>query len=662
MFMQGYLFLYSLAITPTLAWTQPRFGSVPGNNFGLPQNASYDYVVVGGGTAGLTIAYRLAEDGKNSVAVIEAGGFYEQDNGNTSVVPAYCPRYGATTIESAAQYSLVDWGFVTEAQRGLGGRRLHYGRGKTLGGSSATNAMIYNRGTYGSQQRWAKLVGDDAWTFDNLLPYFSRGITYSPGDPQLRAANASVPPPANPLAFNGSGPLHVSNPNFAQIFASYVDGAMAEAGIPTQQDFSSGHLLGRQYAPLTISYPEEERSSSQASYLRAALQSGWENLVIYPNTLARRIVFNESRAATGVEVEASSYQNTNTYVLNATKEVILSAGAFQSPQLLMVSGIGPREQLEKHDIPVLANRPGVGAGMQDHLDFSPIYEINVENGVGAIADPSANVPLIEEYRVNRTGPLTNAGVDYIGWEKLPQPYRSNLSASAAADLAKFPADWPEVSYLQYCPSFHAAQRTDQGILQQIEYEVTAASLSGTDPSKRFGTILAIPVTPLSRGYVKITSNSTRDLPLVNPNQLSHPTDRELAVQAFKRARSFFHTDAMKPILIGDEYMPGANVTSDDAILAYIMKTAYQNWHASCTCRMGKAEDPMAVVDSHARVLGVRGLRVVDAAAFAVLPPGHPQSTVSPMWIAEQCSKQMMGQERLFVEEDLGRRRIEVPTP
>lgn len=305
--------------------------------------------------------------------------------------------------------------------------------------------MIYNRGTYGSQRLWADLVGDDAWTFENLLPYFARGITYSPGNAQLRAANASVPPPANPLAFNGSGPLHVSHPNFAQIFSSYVNGAMAEAGIPTQQDFASGHLLGRQYAPLTISYPQEERSSSQTSFLRAALQSNRSKLVIYPNTLARRIIFNDSKTATGVEVEASSYQNTNTYVLNATKEVILSAGAFQSPQLLMVSGVGPKEQLQAHNITLLADRPGVGADMQDHLDFSPIYEINIENGVGAIDDPTANGPLIAEYAVNRTGPLTNAGVDYIGWEKLPQPYRSNLSASALADLAQFPADWPEVS-------------------------------------------------------------------------------------------------------------------------------------------------------------------------------------------------------------------------
>ena len=219
---------------------------------------------------------------------------------------------------------------------------------------------------------------------------------------------------------------------------------MAESGIPTQVDFASGHLLGRQYAPLTISHPEEERSSSQTSYLRAALHSGRTNLVVYPHTLARRVLFNEDKTAIGVEVETSSYGNSHMYVLNATKEVIVSAGAFQSPQLLMVSGIGPKDQLQKHNITVLADRPGVGADMQNHLDFAPIFEINIEDGVGAIADPTANVPLIEEYRVNRTGPFTNAGVDYIGWEKLPQPYRSNLSASALADLAKFPADWPEV--------------------------------------------------------------------------------------------------------------------------------------------------------------------------------------------------------------------------
>jgi len=233
--------------------------------------------------------------------------------------------------------------------------------------------MIYSRGTIGSYQAWADQVGDQSWTFENLLPYFSRGIHYSPPNMELRAANASVPPPANPRAYNTmGGPLQVSHPNFAQIFASYASGAMQESDIPEQQDFSSGSLLGRQYAPLTISYPEEERSSSQSSYLLAALRSGRRNLKVYPNTLAKRVLFSENKTAIGVELEAASYGNKNKFVLTARKEVVLSAGAFQSPQLLMVSGIGPREQLEAHNITVLADRPGVGSNMQDHLDFAPV--------------------------------------------------------------------------------------------------------------------------------------------------------------------------------------------------------------------------------------------------------------------------------------------------
>jgi choline dehydrogenase len=162
---------------------------------------------------------------------------------------------------------------------------------------------------------------------------------------------------------------------------------------------------------------------------------------------------------------------------------------------------------------------------------------------------------------------------------------------------------------------------------KLRYEITAAALvASTDPSKRYGTIVTVPVSPLSRGWVNITSNSTRDLPLVNPNHLSHPTDREVAVQAFKRARSFFETQAMKPFVI-KEVTPGSNVTSDKDILDFIMSNSYQNWHASCTCRMGRVNDSMAVVDSRARVIGVHGLRVVDASSFALLPPGHPQSTV-----------------------------------
>ena len=289
--------------------------------------------------------------------------------------------------------------------------------------------MIYNRGTIGSYSTWADLVDDDSWSFEHLLPFFARGITYSLADAELRAANASVPPPANLLAFNGTGPLQVSHPNFAQVLANYVDAAMQESGIPEQQDFASGSLLGRQYAPATISCSDEARSSSQ-SYLDRALQSGGGNLRVYSNTLAKRLLFDGNLTATGVELEASSHRNGKTFHLNAWRETIVSAGAFHSPQLLMVSGIGPREQLESHDIAVLADRPGVGANMTDHLDFAPVWETVVVEDVGAVADPAVNGPLIEKYRTNRAGPFTSPGVDFIGWEKIPEPFRSNLSLGA----------------------------------------------------------------------------------------------------------------------------------------------------------------------------------------------------------------------------------------
>jgi choline dehydrogenase len=309
--------------------------------------------------------------------------------------------------------------------------------------SAALNGMLYNRGTIGSSKVWADLVDDDSWSFENILPFFARGITYSPANTETRPANASVPPPANPLAFNGSGPLQVSHPNYAQVFDSYFDAAMEESGIPTQQDFSSGSLLGRQYAPVTISYPEEERSTSEA-YLDRALQSGRDNLKIYPNTLARRVLFNGNLTATGVELETSLYGNSKPFHLNASKETILSAGAFQSPQLLMVSGIGPREQLGLHGIDVLAARPGVGAGMIDHLDLASMWEITIPDGGVTSEHPYGTDSVVAEYRVNRTGPLTSAPVVFLGWENLAEPYRGNLSVGARADLAKFPDDWPEL--------------------------------------------------------------------------------------------------------------------------------------------------------------------------------------------------------------------------
>lgn len=473
--------------------------------------------------------------------------------------------------------------------------------------------MIYNRGTTGSYQVWADMVDDQSWTLENILPIFAKGINLTMVNPNntVRAANAShIPAPMNPNAYNQSGgPVHISYPNFAVPYGSWVELAMQQLGFPYQQDFISGNLLGYQYAPVTVRPDGQIRESSQTAFLDTAMQQGLTNLKVYTHTLAKQILFSSNKTATGVKVVSG---NGNPYVLSARSEVIVSAGAFQSPQLLMVSGIGPREQLEKFNITVLADRPGVGQNMEDHLDFGPSYNINLQ---GLTLEPSPqNNAAVQSYLTNRTGFLTSPGVDFIGWEKLPAANRVNFTNTTIAELARFPADWPEV-----------------------EYEITEAPLSAAN--RVFGTIIAVPVAPTSRGTVTIVSNDTSDLPIVDPRWLTTETDIQVAIEAFKRARAMTQTSSIQPVLLGEEIAPGRNVTTDDEIYEWIKNNSYMNWHASCTCRMGNDTDSMAVVDSKARVFGVHNLRVVDASSFALLPPGHPESTVYLM--AEKISDDIL---------------------
>lgn len=230
-----------------------------------------------------------------------------------------------------------------------------------LGGSSSENAMIYNRGTIGSFQQWADAVGDDDWNWERVLPYYAKSVNYTYPDSTVRAANAShVPPPRNPDAYaTSNNPLQISYPTFAVPFGSWTKLAFDQLGVPEQEDFSSGYLLGTQYAPVTVDPKTQTRSSSESSFLQAYLHSGRSNMKVYTHSLARKILFDEHKRATAVEVTTHE----STYRLSARHEILLSAGAFQSPQLLMVSGVGPRNELEKHDIPVLVERPGVGQNM-----------------------------------------------------------------------------------------------------------------------------------------------------------------------------------------------------------------------------------------------------------------------------------------------------------
>jgi len=376
---------------------------------------------------------------------------------------------------------------------------------------------------------------------------------------------------------------------------------MNAIGIATVQDFNSGSLLGTQYCSSTIRASEQKRDSSETSFLREAAFR--PNLKVFTLTRAHKIIFNEDKQATGVDIGLG--------VLTARKEVILSAGAFHSPQLLMLSGIGPKETLDRYKIPVLADRSGVGQNMQDHVMFGITYRYNVETLTRLANDPIYTaLKFTVDYTLFRRGVFTSPVADFIAWEKAP---RNLITPEAAAVLDRYPASWPEIEYF-----------STPGLVGDFSNVL----LSQPKDGYQYASILGALVAPLSRGTVTIKSNSIFDLPVINPNWLTDPTDVSVAIAAFKRMRAAFATDAMRAGQSDqNEYAPGAQVQTDAQIIDTIRNNSMTVWHASCTCKMGRTDDAMAVVDTRARVFGVKGLRVVDASSMALLPAGHPQSTI-----------------------------------
>jgi choline dehydrogenase len=398
------------------------------------------------------------------------------------------------------------------------------------------------------------MVGDQSYTFEALLPYFKKGVQFTPANAALRPENASVPAVSTDAYSSSGGPLQVSYNNYAIPFDSWMKKAFNEVGLHEIQDFVSGQLIGHQYTSQEIDPLDETWSSSETSYLHEALTSSNNNFQVYPNTLAKRIIFSSNNTATGVQVETAG----KTYAIAANREVILSAGAFQSPQLLMVSGVGPASTLENLSIPVIVDRPGVGQNMWNHVESGPVYPVDVGN-VAKYTVPAFLPAATEEYLVNKTGVLTGAGFDFIGWTKLPDAYRYALGAQALADLAQFPPDWPEIEYV-------------------------VAECPGPIVGGNYALIYTVLVAPLSRGNVTIQSNDTADHPIINPNWLASETDQKLNIEAFKTARALFNTTAVRSIITGPEVSPGESVQTDEEILAFIQNQAATLYHASCTCK------------------------------------------------------------------------------
>lgn len=277
----------------------------------------------------------------------------------------------------------------------------------------------------------------------------------------------------------------------------------------------------------------------------------------------------------------------------------------------MLSGIGPAKHLAEHGITVLADRPGVGQNMTDHALFGPTYEMTFDTLNRVLGDPVALAKAVAEYALTQTGPLTTNVAEFLAWERMPSS--ANLSQSTWDQLLRFPEDWPHIEY------FPAAAHIGT---------FNVPWLDQPKDGKMYASIIAALAAPLSRGDVSLASASPARSPLVNPNWLTHPGDVEVAIAMYKRIREIFNTDAVRSIRASDaEYWPGDDVRTDEQILGNIRTSVMAVMHASCTARMGRVDDPTAVTDNLARVIGVQGLRVVDASSLALLPPGHPQALI-----------------------------------
>ena len=550
-------------------------------------------------------------DPSTSVAVIEAGGFYEQDNGNYSVLPGLLPSIPfLATTEVFPQNPLMDWGLVSVPQTGAMNRRIHYAQGKTLSGSSGINGMTYLRGTTGAYDRWADLVGDQSYTFKSLLPYFEKSCKFSPpNNAKRQTPNATVR--YDPSVFSSTGgPLRVSYSNWVDVAMTWFQRAFTSIGLPiSDTGFNSGSLTGNAaWIPSTIDPTLGERSSSQTSFLEEAIQN--TNIIVYTQAQASKILFKD-KTVNGVSVTTQGVD----YTISANREVILSAGAFHSPQLLMISGrhfsrigdqsrelnipslgIGPRATLEQYKIPVLSDLPGVGQNLWDRPAFSVGAEVNLPVQAQLISQPAALSELLD----SASGPLSSLNA-LVAHEKIPQSLRANFTGAATTALAHFPSDWPDVEY------------------------VTETGLSPT--GRALGVIQAVLAAPVSRGNVTIAGADISTPPVFNMAWLSDTAnaDAQVAVAAFKRIRQAWRSIANTTL--GPEIVPGPTVQSDADILAYIRNVSVPFYHAGATCAMGRKSDANAVVDSQARVFGVQGLRVVDMSAAPFMPPGHPMATV-----------------------------------
>ena len=528
----------------------------------ISDEGEYDYIIVGAGSAGCLLANRLSADADKRVLLLEAGG---RDNWIWFHIPVgYLFAIGNPRS---------DWCFKTEAEEGLNGRSLSYPRGKVIGGSSAINAMVYMRGQSADYDHWHQL-GLTGWGWDDVLPYFKKHENHFLGESELHGAG---------------GELRIEEPRVQWDLLEAFRAAAEQADIKSVPDFNTGDNEG--CCAFHVNQKRGRRWSAATAFLKPVLGRG--NLRLVTGCLVEAVEFEGKRAA-GVRWR----QNGQSRSARCRGEVVLSAGSIGSAQILMLSGVGPGAELQKHDIPVVADRPGVGANLQDHLQLRLIYKVSgiktLNERYHTLLGPAS---MLLEYALFRRGPLT----------------------MAPSQLGLF-------------------TRSDDGqVRANLQYHIQPLSLDRFgEPLHKFPAFTAsvANLQPTSRGHVGLRSRDPAAAPMIKPNYLSTDQDRRIAAKSIQLTRRIVAQPALAPYT-PSEYLPGDSVHNDDE--AALVKAAGDIgttiFHPVGTAKMGLASDRFMVVDGDLRVAGVERLRVIDASVMPTITSGNTNAPT--MMIAEK---------------------------
>jgi len=530
---------------------------------------TFDYIIIGAGTAGCLLANRLSADPTKRVLLLEAG---RRDDYHWIHIPVgylYCignPR--------------TDWLYQTEADKGLNGRRLRYPRGKTLGGCSSINGMIYMRGQARDYDRWAELTGDDSWRWEQVLPLFKQHEDYHKGADALHGAG---------------GEWRIERQRLRWDVLDAFAQAAVQAGIPASDDFNRGNNEGVGY--FEVNQKSGWRWNTAKAFLRPVQHR--PNLTVWTQTATRRLNFTRDADGALRCSGAVLVREGRELTVSARGEVLLSAGSIGSPQLLQLSGVGPGTLLQQHGIDVVHELPGVGANLQDHLQIRSVYKVQGVKTLNTMANSLWGKAMIGlEYALKRSGPMSMAP--------------SQLGAFTKSDPA---LAWPN-----------------------IEYHVQPLSLDAFgEPLHGFPAFTAsvCNLNPTSRGTVQIKSPRFEDAPAIAPNYLSTEQDRKVAADSLRVTRRIVSQPALARYQ-PQEWKPGVQYQSDEDLARLAGDIATTIFHPVGTTRMGRAEDAAAVVDPQLRVRGIRGLRVVDAGVMPTITSGNTNSPT--LMLAEKAAR------------------------